>query len=126
MIIIILKKKKKRMGKKYSPNNLPNEGFKFIYPKKKKDGEKSKPRPEKSYCWKSKIKETKNSDDKDLTDTSSLEGDDSDEFIDTPDMQPLEGDEEEVKERKGLEILTPNKFLTRFSILSQINAGNNS
>ena len=40
-------------------------------------------------------------------------------------MPPLEGDE--VKEEKGLKILTPNKLLTRFSILlAQIKAGNNS
>ena len=40
-------------------------------------------------------------------------------------MPPLEGDEK-VKERKGLKILTPNKLLTRLSILLvQIGAGNN-
>ena len=40
-------------------------------------------------------------------------------------MPPLE--DEEVKEGKGLKILTPNKFLTRLSILlAQIKAGNNS
>ena len=31
-------------------------------------------------------------------------------------MPPTEGNEE-VKERRGLKILTPNKLLTRFSIL---------
>ena len=42
------------------------------------------------------------------------------------DMSPLEGDEE-VKEGKGLKILTPNKLLTRLPILlAQIIAGNNS
>ena len=41
-------------------------------------------------------------------------------------MPPLEGDEK-VKEKKGLKILTPNKLLTRFSILlAQIKAANNS
>ena len=41
-------------------------------------------------------------------------------------MLSLEGDEE-VKEGKGLENLTPNKLLTRFSILfAQIKAANNS
>ena len=41
---------------------------------------------------------------------------------------PLEeGDEEEVKEEKGLKILTQNKLLSRLSILlAQIKAGNNS
>ena len=42
--------------------------------------------------------------------------DDSDEFIGIPDMPPLEGDEE-VKEAKWLNILTPNKLLTRLPIL---------
>ena len=32
-------------------------------------------------------------------------------------MPPLKGDEEEVKEEKGLEISTLNKFLTRLPIL---------
>ena len=42
-------------------------------------------------------------------------------------MPPLESDEEEVKERKGLKILTPNKLLIRLPILlAQINDGNNS
>ena len=41
-------------------------------------------------------------------------------------MQPLEGDEE-VKEGKGLRILTPNKLLTRLPILlAQVKAGDNS
>ena len=40
-------------------------------------------------------------------------------------MPPLEGDEE-VKEEKVLKILTPNKLLTRLSILlGQIKAGKN-
>ena len=42
-------------------------------------------------------------------------------------MPPLEGDEEELRDRKGLKILTPNKLLTRLLILlSQIKQGNNS
>ena len=42
-------------------------------------------------------------------------------------MPPLEGDEEKVKEGKGLKILTSNELLTRLPILlAQINAGNNS
>ena len=53
--------------------------------------------------------------------------DDSDEFIDISDMPPLESDEEEVKEGKGLKILIPNKLLTRLPIsLVQVKAGNNS
>ena len=47
--------------------------------------------------------------------------------VDLSDMPALEGDEEEVKEGKGLKILTPNKLFTRLSILlAQIKAGNNS
>ena len=50
----------------------------------------------------------------------------SDEFIDISEIPPLEGQEEEVKEGKGLNILTPNKPLTRLPILlAQIKVGNN-
>ena len=43
-----------------------------------------------------------------------------------PPMPPLEEDQEEVKEGKGLKILTPNKLLTRLPVLlAQIKAGNN-
>ena len=42
-------------------------------------------------------------------------------------MSSLESDEEEVKEKNVLKILTPNKLLTRLPILlAQIKAGNNS
>ena len=42
-------------------------------------------------------------------------------------LLPLEADEEDVKEGKGLKIVSPNKLLTRLSILlAQIKAGNNS
>ena len=42
-------------------------------------------------------------------------------------MSPLESDEEEVKEGKGVKILTPNKLLTRLPILlTQIKVANNS
>ena len=52
--------------------------------------------------------------------------DDSDEFIDIPDISPLQGDDE-VKEGKGLTILTPNKLLTKPpTLLAQIKSGNNS
>ena len=49
------------------------------------------------------------------------------EATDVPPMPPLEGDEDEVKEEKGLKVLTLNKWLTRFSILlEKIKPGNNS
>ena len=42
-------------------------------------------------------------------------------------MPPLEGDEEIIKEGKGIKILAPNKLLTRFPVLlAQIKAGNSS
>ena len=42
-------------------------------------------------------------------------------------MPPLEGDEEEVKEGKELEILTPNKLLNKLPILlAEIKAGKKS
>ena len=54
------------------------------------------------------------------------ESTDKEESIDSSDMPLLEGDEE-VKEGKGLKILTPNKLLTRLSVLlAQIRAGINS
>ena len=54
--------------------------------------------------------------DEDLSDTSSLEGDDSDKFIDVLDIPPLEG--------KGLKVLTRKKLLTRLPILlAQIKTG---
>ena len=41
-------------------------------------------------------------------------------------MPQVENDDE-VKERKGIKLLTPNKILTRFPLLlAQIKAGNNS
>ena len=36
-------------------------------------------------------------------------------------MPPLEGDEEEVEEQKGLKILTPNKILQILYLLYQYN-----
>ena len=54
------------------------------------------------------------------------ESTDEEESVYLSDMPPLEGDEE-VKEGKGLKMLTPNKLLTRLPILlAQIKAGNNS
>ena len=42
-------------------------------------------------------------------------------------MLSLEGDEEELRDREELKILTPNKLLTKLPILlSQIKQGNNS
>ena len=49
------------------------------------------------------------------------------EFVDIEHIPPLESDEEEKKEGKGLQIFTPNKLLTRLPVLlAQIKAGNNS
>ena len=97
------------------------------FTKLRKEGEeKSKSQPEETIAERVKLRRQK-ADRKDITGMLSLEGnDDSDEFIDIPGMLPLEGDEE-VKEGKGLKILTPNKLLTRLPILlAQRKAGNNS
>ena len=40
----------------------------------------------------------------------------NEESTDVPPMPPLEGDEKEVKGRKGLKILTPNKLRSRSPI----------
>ena len=59
--------------------------------------------------------------------SENVESSDKEESVDLPDMPPLEDDEKEVKERKGLKILTPNKLFTRSPILlAQIKVGNNS
>ena len=51
---------------------------------------------------------------------------DKEESADLSNMSPLEGDEE-VKERKEIKILTPNKLLTRLPISpAQTKVGNNS
>ena len=84
---MILQMNKKKMGKKYGPKNLFIKGKKF--------GEKeSKSRPEKSIAERLKLRWQKKFDNKDLADTSSLEGDDSHGFVDVPDFPPLEDYEE--------------------------------
>ena len=61
--------------------------------------------------------------DSEKADDSTLK--DEEEIDDIPPLAPLEGDEE-VKEEKGLKILTPNKPLIRLSVLlTKIKAGNN-
>ena len=58
--------------------------------------------------------------------TNKKEWSDKEESVAFSDMPPLGGDEEEVKEGKGLKILTPNRLLTRLPILlAQIKAVNN-
>ena len=110
MITIILqkkKKKKKEMDKKFDPSIL------FLKPYKynewyKKDEEKSKSQPKGTIAEIVKLRRQK-SDDEDLSD-----------------MPPQERDEE-LKEGKGLKVLTPKKILTRLPILlAQVKAGNNS
>ena len=76
--------------------------------KSKKDNEeKSKSQPEETIAERVKLRRQK-VDNKDLFDTSSPftdeNNDNSDEFIDIQDMPPLESDEEEIKEGKGLKI----------------------
>ena len=67
---------------------------------------------------------TRKSDKEESTDTTSKN--DKEKSVDLFDMPPLKGDEE-VKERKGLKILTPNKLLTRLPILlAQMKAVGNS
>ena len=122
----ITDEEKKKMGEKYNPNNLLIKGQRSIK-SKKEDEDKSKSKPEETIAERVKLRRQK-VDNKDLFDTSlpsTVENnDDSDEFID---MQPLENDEEKVKEEKKLKILTPNKLLTRLPmLLAQIKTGNNS
>ena len=73
-----------------------------------KDEEKSESLPEETIAETVKLRRQK-ADDEDLSD-----------------MPSLEGDGKEVKEGKGLKILTPNKLLARLLILlAQIKARNN-
>ena len=52
---------------------------------------------------------------------------DKEESVDLSEIPLTEGYKEEVKEEKGLKMLTPNKLLTRLPILlAQINSGINS
>ena len=96
---------KEKMSKKYNPNNLLIKGFKFIY-SVKEDEEKSKSKPGETIAERVRLRRQR-ADYKHLSDTSTLFSDENyDEFVYTPDMPPLEGDE--VKEEKGLKILTPN------------------
>ena len=45
------------------------------------------------------------------------ESDSKEKSVDSSDMPPLEGDEEEVREGKRTKNLTPNKLLTRLPLL---------
>ena len=59
--------------------------------------------------------------------TDKEESPDKKESVDLSDIPLLEGDEEELREGKGIEILTPNKPLSRLSILlAQTKAGSSS
>ena len=58
--------------------------------------------------------------------TNTTRKSDKEKSVDLSDILPLEGDEE-VKEGKGSEVLTPNKLLSRIPILlAQIKSANNS
>ena len=85
---------------------------------KKKDGEKSKLKPEETVDERVKLRKQKAGHEY-LSNMSFLEGDE-----DFPPIPSLEGDEEEVKEAKGLKLIVsyiPNKSLTiLLIILAQI------
>ena len=81
-------KLKEKMGEYYNPSNLLIQGYRFIE-SMNKDKEKSKSQPDETVAEKVILRKQEVYDD-----ISSLEVDDSDEFIDISDMPPLEGDEE--------------------------------
>ena len=114
---------KERMGEKYNSKNLLLKGQRFIELKKE---QKSKSQPQETIAEKVKLR--RRAYHKDLFDSSfPYTDDDSEEFTYIPDMPQLEGNEEEVKERKRLKMLTPKKLLPRLSILlAQIKAWNTS
>ena len=104
------------MDQKYDPSNLFLKSCKYDqwY---KKDEEKSKSQPEETIAeraklilWKRKVQK---------------ESDDTTKSV-IPPITALESDGEEIKEGKGLKLLTPVKLLTKLPILlAQIKAGNN-
>ena len=94
------------MGKKYNPKNVLLKGQRFIESKK----EENKSQPEENIAENLNGRRQK-AEDKELFETVLLStDDDSDEFIDLPDMPPLESDEEEVKQGRILKIVAPNKL----------------
>ena len=83
------------------------KGYRLIDSKKNNNNE-SKSQPEETIMERVKLRRQK------------------EESEDLTEMLPLEGDEE-VKERKGLKTLSPEKLLTRIPILlAHIKTGNNS
>ena len=70
---------------------------------------------------------TENEESSDTTRICGKEESSDEKSTDLPPMPILEGDGEEVKEGKGLKLVTPNKLLTRLPILlAQIKVRNNS
>ena len=92
----------------YNPNNLFIKGQRLLI-RRKKMKKKSRSQPEEPVAERVKLR-TQKADDKDLFDTSSPFTDDSDEFIDIPDMQPLE-DDERVKEGKWIKNLNSKQIV---------------
>ena len=86
--MILQTKKKKGWIKNIILKIYLLKGKRFI-----EDEEKSKLQPKKTIAERVKLRQQKTYD-KDLSNTSSLEGNDHNEFIDIPDTPPLEGDEE--------------------------------
>ena len=105
------------MDKKCSSSDLLIKGCRFTASKREVE-EKSKSQPEKSIPERVKLKRQKAYDKELFSTSSNFTDENNDEFIDIPEMAPLEGDEEEVEERKELKILTPNKLLTLLPILT--------
>ena len=102
---ITLQKKKKRLIKTRDPSDLFLKGFKYNKWDKIYKNE-SKSQPEETIAERAKLRRQKENDEN------------------LCDMPLLEGDEEVVKEGKGVKILTPNKLLNRLPILlAQIKAG---
>ena len=100
--------RKRRLGNKYDPINLFLETYDYD-------------------AWfenKESTDTTRKRDKEESTDRTRKS--DKEQSVDLSDMPPLEANEQ-VKERRGLNILTPNKLLTWFAILLAIvKAGNSS
>ena len=106
----------KKMNRKYKPDNSFMERY--------DDRVWSKNKEKSTYEEESTDKE-ESTDQEKFTDKK--ESPDKEESTDLSDMPSLEGDKEEVKEGKGLKILTPKKLLDSLPILlAQTKAENNS
>ena len=105
----MLKKEKRKLRDNFGPKNVILKGYDYNLQSENKE----------EFTHKEESKEKESSDKE--------ESADKEESLDLSDIPPLEGDEEEIREGKGIKNLTSNKILTKLpTLLVEIKAGNNS